>query len=250
MSSADIAESFPSGGWKFTPGVANVFDEHVRASVPFYDAIQDIVAQATDWLVPAGGLVADLGASTGTTVARILDRNPERLARAALYDESPAMLAKAATRLTEQVAAGRVTLHSMRVQDGPLKHDGADLTTALFTLQFLSWPDRLGALKLARAHAAATGALLIAEKVRPLDSRWAEIGSDVSHDWKAEHGITPDAIWAKARALRGVLLPQSVGALTAAMLTAGWHTPELLFRWHQWILIGAYASPLDNMTTG
>lgn len=242
----DIAEQFRTGGWAFTPEVAAVFDDHIRASVPFYDAIQDLVAEASDWLTPAGGLIADLGAATGITVDRIITRHPERSLRAVLYDEQPAMLGQAVQRLATAVAAGQVTTYARRVQDGPLEHDHADLTLCLFTLQFLPWPDRVAALTAARKAAAPTGALLVAEKVRPLDVRWAEIGTDVSHDWKARHGITPDAIQAKARALRGVLLPASLAALAGLVVDAGWSTPEVLFRWHQWVLIGAYATPVDT----
>lgn len=248
MTAPDIAEQFRTGGWEFTPDVAEVFDEHVRASVPFYDAIQDLVAEAADWLTPAGGLVADLGAATGITVERILTRHPERNLRAVLYDEQAAMLGKAVARLTEPVAAGRVATHTRRIQDGPLNHEGADLTVCLFTLQFLPWPDRVAALAGARKASAPTGALLIAEKVRPLDVRWAEIATDVSHDWKHQHGITPDAILAKARALRGVLAPASLNALAGMVREAGWAAPEVLFRWHQWVLLGAYACRVDDIT--
>lgn len=241
----DIAESFSTGGWEFTAEVVEVFDEHVRASVPFYDAIQDLVAETSDWLVPAGGLVADLGAATGTTVCRIINRHPDRLIRVALYDEQAAMLGKAVARLTGPTAAGRVTTYHRRIEDGPLAHEDADLTLCLFTLQFLPWRERAGALAAARKAAASTGALLIAEKVRPLDARWAEIAGEVSHDWKAEHGISADAIRAKARALRGVLIPAPVAALGSMIREAGWHEPEVLFRWHQWVLIGAYACPAD-----
>jgi len=72
----DIAETFGVGAWQFTPEVADVFDDHVRASVPHYDVIQDLVAECADWLVPAGGLVADLGAATGVTARRIAARSP------------------------------------------------------------------------------------------------------------------------------------------------------------------------------
>jgi tRNA (cmo5U34)-methyltransferase len=246
MTTPDIAEQFSTGGWEFTPEVAEVFDGHVRASVPFYDAIQNLVTEAADWLVPTGGFIADLGAATGVTVAKILDRHTERNVRAALYDEQSAMLGKATVRLTEAVASGRVTMHTRRIQDGPLDHVDADLTLALFTLQFLAWPDRLAALTLARKHAADTGALIVAEKVRPIDVRWAEIATDASHDWKAAHGITADAIQAKARALRGVLMPFPLARLAAAVRDAGWHTPEVLFRWHQWVVLGAFAAPLDE----
>lgn len=102
--------------------------------------------------------------------------------------------------------------------------------------------ERVAALRLARASAAETGALIVAEKIRPQDSRWAEIGNDVSHDYKAEHGISDAAIRAKARALRGVLTPHPQAALVAAIEGAGWKSPEVLFRWHQWAVVGAFAT--------
>lgn len=110
----DIAEQFTTGGWQFTPEVAGVFPEHVRASVPFYDAIQDLIAETTDWLVPHGGLVADLGAATGITAARILTRHPEREIRFALYDESQPMLDQAA-KLLAPLAPGRADCHAARI---------------------------------------------------------------------------------------------------------------------------------------
>jgi tRNA (cmo5U34)-methyltransferase len=238
----DIAEQFPTGGWQFTPEVAEAFPEHVRASVPFYDAIQDLIAEASDWLVPPGGLVADLGAATGITCCRIAARHPDRDIRFDLCDDSPAMLKHAETALRALPGGRRCLFHAVRIQDGPLHHVGADLTLILFTLQFLSQQDRVKALRLARASAACTGALIVAVKIRPLDSRWAEIGNDVSHDWKAEHGITDVAIRAKASALRGVLVPHPQDTLTSAIKVAGWKSPEVLFRWHQWAVIGAFAT--------
>lgn len=240
--SVDIAERFEAGRWEFTADVAEVFDEHVRASVPFYDAIQDLVAETTDWLVPAGGLIADLGAATGITVARILERHPERGIRAALYDEQSAMLAKATTRLIEPIADGRVRMHPRRVDTEPLEHDGADLTVCLFTLQFMPMSARRETLALARKASADHGALIVAEKVRPRDVRWAEIATDVSHDWKATHGVSDAAIRAKARALRGVLNPLPLADLVSVVREAGWHSDELLFRWHQWVVLGAFAT--------
>lgn len=241
----DIAEQFDAGRWEFTPGVAAVFDEHVRASIPHYDIIQEQVACTSDWLLPAGATVADLGASTGTTVDMLLRRHPERELTGVLYDESDAMLARAVDRLQTAAGLGRALFHRQRVQDD-LKHTGADLTLALFLLQFLPLADRVPVLTQARRASAGTGALLVAEKVRPVDARWAEIANAVSHDWKAEHGIDAEAIRAKERALRGVLQPVSLTALSRQVTDAGWHAPEVLFRWHSWVLVGAYANPPDG----
>jgi tRNA (cmo5U34)-methyltransferase len=245
VSAADVAESFGPGAWAFTPEVADVFPEHVRASVPMYDAMQAIVAEAADWLVPTGGHVADLGAATGITCAAIAARHPERRICFDLYDESEAMLKHAETtlRALPDLAGHRSVTHVGRVETGPYHHSPADLTLALFVLQFLPDPaDRERTLRLAHEHAAPGGALIVAEKIRPHDSRWAEIAADVSHDWKAEHGVADAAIRAKARALRGVLVPSTGEQLAAIIRRAGWVAPEVLFRWHQWQLVGAFAS--------
>lgn len=236
----DVAASFQTGGWKFTRDVVQVFDGHVRASVPFYDDITAMVAELADWTVPAGGLVADLGCSTGNTSAAILARHPDRDIRVVLYDEAMAMVNEAQARLSE-IAPGRVDYHIGRLQDG-LAHAGADLTLLLFVLQFIPYPDQRAAV-LAHAHAAAapTGALVVAEKTRPRDARWAEIAADVSHDVKARAGISGEQIRAKAAALRGVLNPYPADATIGLIREAGWHQPEVLFRWHSWTLIGAWA---------
>ncbi|HZW75472.1 MAG TPA: methyltransferase [Caldimonas sp.] len=239
--SVDVAEQFGPGGWQFTPAVAEVFGEHVRASVPHYDLIQQMIAEASDWLVPAGGRVADLGAATGVTCCAIEQRHADRDIGFDLYDESPAMLKRAELALRELRANVRVLTHECRVEQGPLTHVGADLTVCLFTLQFLPCAaDRVRALSLAREHAAPGGALIVAEKVRPRDVRWAEIALDASHDWKAAHGVSDAAIRAKARALRGVLIPSTSEQLARMIRRAGWSAPEPLFRWHQWVMLGAF----------
>ena len=238
----DIAERYGPGGWRFDAAVTEAFDDHVRASVPFYDAIQQLIAEACDWLAPAGALVADLGCSTGNTALAILARHRERRLRFALYDESVSMLARARPAVESAAGSGRVCSWAGELPGAGLQHDGAALTLAVFVLQFMPWPDRGDLLADARARAADDGALIVAEKIRVADSRWAEIGADVSHDYKAAAGITDSAIRAKASALRGVLRPATLGGTAALVQAAGWAPPEVLFRWHQWAVLGAYAA--------
>lgn len=237
----DIAESFDAGSWSFTPAVTEVFDEHVAASVPFYAEIQELIAEVSDWLLPHGSTYADIGCSTGTTAAMIASRHPDRTIRGYLYDEQSAMLDK--TR--EKMAAFKnfkTETRRRKVQGGGLDHMSADLTTALFTLQFLHPRERQEVLTSAHQRATAyTGALLVAEKIRPVSSVWHEIGIDLSHDYKSRQGITDASIRSKSRSLRGVLQPQSFPRLMTEIESAGWQNPEVLFRWHQWTVIGATA---------
>lgn len=234
----DIADSFSTGGWEFTPEVTEVFDDHVRASVPYYDDIQNLVAELSDWLLPNNGVYADLGASTCTTLAAIAERHPTRRIRAELYDEEPSMLERA----KDKVAKLNVlpTFHVQRLQQ-PLKHKEADLTVSLFTLQFLRESDRLQVLTEARRCSADSGAIVLAEKIRPEHPLLAEIGMDASHDFKAEMGITDTAIRSKARALRGVLIPQSLPLIFSELDLAGWRHSDVVFRWHQWVIVVGFA---------
>lgn len=235
---ADIADQFSTGGWEFTPEVTEVFDEHVRASVPFYDDIQELVASLSDWLLPNGGLFVDLGASTCTTLVEIAERHPTRRIRAELYDEEESMLALA----QKKVAGLNVlpTFHIQRLQQ-PMKHREADMTVSLFTLQFLTPKDRLAVLTEARRCSADSGVIVLAEKIRPTHALLAEIGMDASHDYKAQAGIPDSAIRSKARALRGVLIPQTLERLMEELSVAGWRHADVLFRWHQWVIVIGFA---------
>lgn len=229
------------GGWTFTPDVARGFDAHVAASIPFYGNIQDLVAETTDWLAPRGAVIADLGAATGTTAARIVDRHPRREHRFHLYDGADAMLTTAASKINTGT-----TLHPGPLQTTPFDHPPAALTLALFTLQFVDPAERTAILRKAREASRDDGALILAEKLRLPDSRWAEIGTNSSHDHKARCGVTAPAIRQKERSLRGVLIPWTDTENRRALTRAGWQPPSVLFRWHQWAVYGAFADSLAS----
>lgn len=236
---SDIAETFSPGGWQFTPEVTDVFDEHVSASVPFYPMIQDIVAETTDWLLPDAGVYVDIGASTGTTAEHIARRHPDRRIRAYLYDEVPEMLDKALVKL-ERYKNLTVERRVKNVA-ASMDHIPSDLVTALFTLQFIAPELRTKVLTGLHRLSKPGGALIVAEKIRPHHSVWAEIANDASHDFKADHGLSDTAIRQKAKALRGVLRPSTEGELMDSILASGWRDLEVLFRWHQWVVVGAFA---------
>ena len=233
MSAVDQA----GGQWTFTPKVAAEFDKHVSSSVPFYNEIQDLVAQCSDWALPERAVFADLGASTGTTAAAISKRHPERNIGFVLYDREDAMLERARAKLSG-VRASYVRCDLGR---DSLSHDEAGLTVALFTLQFMPEADRLRVLSEARDRASAGGMLVVAEKLREADSRWHEIAAELSWDQKLAAGLSAEHVVVKAASLRGVLRPLDDLANRAMIERAGWSSVEVLFRWQQWCVYGAFA---------
>lgn len=232
-----------TGSWTFD-GFGGAFDEHVTAHLPHYRDVQDLVAHVSRYALPHGGTLADVGASTGATLDVISEVLPMREFTAHLYDSDRSMLDQVAHPLGVDVR-----LHHQDVTREPLAHRDADLTTALWVLQFLHPSARRPLLAALRARSAPSGVLLVAAKVRHPDARWQEVADGALADWKSAHGVTGDQQVAKTAALRGVLHADTTSALLGEVLAAGWASATVLFRWHAWVLIGAYATELREEET-
>ena len=57
--------------WRFDDNVANVFDKHVRQSIPHYENLQNYLASIAEWYLKDNSLIYDLGCSTGTTAIKL-----------------------------------------------------------------------------------------------------------------------------------------------------------------------------------
>src|SRR5438477_11409687 len=79
--------------FKFSANVANVFDDMVNRSVPFYGEIQRMMAELTAEHAKDGADVYDLGCSTGTTMIG-MDTMVKQDIRFIGVDDSPEMLDK------------------------------------------------------------------------------------------------------------------------------------------------------------
>ncbi len=219
--------------WTFTDFGPH-FDTHVAAHLPGYADVQRLVAIVAEFAVPVGGTVADLGCSTGKT-AEVIDTLGRDIFFH-LYDADASMLDAAHERLT---AAHE--LHLTPLPEG-MCHTGADLTTCLWLLQFLPPDQWRTLLHAARMRSRPTGCLLVAAKTRHPDPRWDEIAVAALDEYKQEAGVSPAERADKAKALRGTLYQASVPAICADLTAAGWHSPTVLWRWHVWSVIGAWAT--------
>jgi tRNA (cmo5U34)-methyltransferase len=229
-------------GWSFN-GFADEFQEHAAKHLPGYADVQRLVGLIASHVVPEDGLIADLGAATGETAralqARLAHRNPSFV----LYDRDPSMCAALRAIGGARVVEGDLTRHR---RGCGLDHVGADLTLALWTLQFLHPSDVPQILQALKWNASRSGALLIAAKTRHQESRWESIATGALDDYKAEMGVEPEERAAKTASLRGVLHAWSTDAIMADLRSAGWKQPTILWRWHVWTVIGAWATGPDG----
>src|SRR5690606_24407032 len=121
--------------FKFGATVANVFDDMVNRSVPYYGEMQRMMAEiAADYAVE-GSDVYDLGCSTGTTMIGMNSMvNPS--VRFIGIDESTEMLNKCREKLVEVGFTRPFDLRTADLNQG-VEIENASVVVLCLTLQFV-----------------------------------------------------------------------------------------------------------------
>lgn len=240
----DVSQSFNSGGWEFNKDVVDVFDDHVKKNVPNYELIQKIVVDLSDWLVTDESNIVDIGASTGTTARLISLRHPKRKVNFYLYDIEQEMLDAAKEKNSNHIGFHKFSYICSDMTKHKASHKDSDLNILLFTLQFIPRQDRSKLLKtIAEATRFKTGKIIIAEKLEQETGLWQEIANEITWDYKKDNGIDDSVIRAKARSLRGVLIPLKEKDLVELIENSGWKNVLCLYKFHNWAV---YTAEVDN----
>ena len=61
--------------WTFTGNVADTFVDHVRRSVPYYDAGHDLVCQLSDFFCHGDSICYEIGVSTGQLLRKLAEHH-------------------------------------------------------------------------------------------------------------------------------------------------------------------------------
>jgi len=78
--------------WTFeTKEIADSFDSHVREQLPWYDMVTDAVCYITRNYLTEGGVVVDIGASTGNMIDKLMPLVEERWADVVAIEKSQSM---------------------------------------------------------------------------------------------------------------------------------------------------------------
>jgi len=64
--------------WSFDGNVADTFVEHVRQSVPFYDAGHDLVCSISDYFVRDDSVCYEIGTSTGQLLRKLAEHHAHK----------------------------------------------------------------------------------------------------------------------------------------------------------------------------
>jgi tRNA (cmo5U34)-methyltransferase len=218
------------GEWRFDKNVSKAFDSHVRKSVPFYDEIQRMLIELSEYFVRDHCVVYDLGSSTGTTLDLLSKTHAgKKDARFIGFDLSKFMI-KEARKKVSRPNVRFCHKNIMDIEFSPPAH----LVTSLFTMQFLTLAERRTLLTTINDGLIEGGGLLIAEKVSAEHSCFEEIWTELYWDFKRRQGSSPEQILEKANSIRGVLKPLSGDENIDLLRQTGYSRVEVFFKWYNW----------------
>lgn len=216
--------------FKFSAKVAQVFDDMVNRSVPFYGEIQRMVAELAADHAQEGTLVYDLGCSTGTTMIGMDALVPAAIPFVGM-DESEDMLAKCQEKL---VAAGLTRPYQLQVADlhGQVEIKNASVVVLCLTLQFIRPIYRERLLKKIAEGMVPGGALILVEKVITESSQFNRNFIKHYYNYKRRNQYSELEISQKREALENVLIPYKLSENIHMLRETGFSTTETFFKWY------------------
>jgi tRNA (cmo5U34)-methyltransferase len=203
--------------WTFSGSVADTFVEHVRRSVPYYDAGHDMVCQLSDFFCHGDSVCYEIGVSTGQLLRKLAQHHATKPGiRWIGIDTEEAMIDKA-----RRHCAGVPNIE-LDVADARLgSFEKSDLIVSYYCLQFIAPKDRQDVYTRLYEALHWGGALIVFEKVRAPDARFQDMNVSLYNDYKRREGFSADEILNKTASLKSVLEPFSTEANLALLRRAG-----------------------------
>lgn len=213
----------------FNDQVAEVFDDMLDRSIPYYRTVIDSMAQILTCHLQRGATLYDLGCSTGTTLLELAQRLPEMKLRYIGVDNAQAMLDKA--RRKSAILPQKQYIHFRQddITSCPLPEAAAILCN--YTLQFLRPITRQSFINRIFAALPSGGIFVLSEKIIAHPGLLNRNFIEIYHTFKKKQGYSELEISAKREALENILIPFSLGENIALLREAGFDEIEPFFMW-------------------
>lgn len=225
---ADTA--MPIADFRFDAKVANVFDDMVSRSVPFYHEMQRMTCEIAKDFAEEGSDVYDIGCSTGTTLIELDNVLAPNVGLVGI-DNSHEMIDKARSKLE----AAQMK-HAWRLMHGDahahLPIENASVVTMLLVLQFIRPLYRERIIQRIFQGLRKNGCIILIEKLVVEDSRVNRMFIDHYYDHKRRNGYSETEIAKKREALENVLVPYRLEENRELLKDAGFTAVEEFFRWY------------------
>jgi tRNA (cmo5U34)-methyltransferase len=214
-------------GWSFDGNVADTFVEHVRQSVPLYDAGHDLIKSISDYFVRDDSVCYEIGTSTGELIRKLATHHSHKPdVRWIGIDPVEAMIDKASVHCADVPNIELVCDDAVTYDFGK-----ADLFVSYYCVQFVQPRHRQELINKIYERLHWGGAFLLFEKVRGPDARFQDMSVALYNDFKAKNGFTADEILNKTASLKGVLEPFSTEGNLGLLRRAGFTDIMTVMKW-------------------
>jgi len=228
----------PAEKFEFNDRVADVFDDMLDRSVPYYKQVIEMTAEILQRSLLSGDTVYDLGCSTGTTLTALARRINVESLRFVGMDNSGAMLAKAARKAEMFSVADRISFIEQDITAADFSGAGAVILN--YTLQFIKPPVRPGFLKNIFQGLREGGVLILSEKIVCRDSELDGQFLDSYYLFKKRRGYSELEIANKRDALEDVLIPLTIAENNDLLHQAGFSRSTTFFQWFNFASFAAF----------
>lgn len=216
--------------FKFGTTVANVFDDMVNRSVPFYGEIQRMVAELAAEHARPETRVYDLGCSTGTTMIgmnSMIDNDITFIG----VDDSPEMLEKCRQKLQESGFTRKVDLVCEDLNQS-VSIQNASVVVLCLTLQFVRPVHRQRLLQQVSEGLNPGGVLILVEKILAEDSQFNRDFINYYYNYKRRNQYSEMEIAQKREMLENVLVPYKLSENILLLKDTGFEHVETFFKWY------------------
>ncbi|HTS47191.1 MAG TPA: carboxy-S-adenosyl-L-methionine synthase CmoA [Bryobacteraceae bacterium] len=218
--------------FEFDADVAEVFDDMLERSIPFYLEQQAMIKTMCRQLWVPGTNLYDLGCSTATTLIGLcLDLPPS--AKLIGYDNSLPMLERARRNVAANQLQERIELRhaDLNGQLANLKLSNAGVITMCWTLQFVRPLGRDNLIRWIYDALVDDGVLIVTEKILTNNGNMNRLFIDYYYEFKRRNGYSDTEIARKREALENVLIPYRLEENVDLFRRNGFEMVETFFQW-------------------
>jgi len=217
----------------FTAQVAQVFDDMLDRSIPFYQEVINGTAKLLDIFLHEQDTVIDLGCATGTTLLQLAQLLPDKGLHFTGIDNSAPMLHKARCKAELLAPPPQISFLMQDIIDLDQANTGAFLLN--YTLQFIRPLKRKEFIQRLFANLRPGGVLILSEKKISPDPLLNRKYIDIYHQFKRERGYSELEIANKREALENILIPFSIAENQELLVGAGFTSVEIFFQWFNFV---------------
>ena len=217
----------------FNTAVAEVFDDMITRSVPFYLEQQSMIKEIAKKFWIPGTNIYDLGCSTATTLINLcgeMKNTPYFIG----YDNSIPMLERAKQKINEKGFENRIELRygDLNGDLSNLSLENASIVTMSWTLQFVRPLGRDNLIRQIYKGLVEGGVLVVTEKVLTNNTHMNRFFIDFYYDFKKRNGYTENEILRKRESLENVLIPYRIDENLTLFRLNGFEIVETFFQWY------------------